>query len=140
MTPYTGPRPTRPFRLDPMPFGPLPPSFRRARRRTALLLGVVAVVLFLVAGAFAGLYVMANGQRDAATVQLDDRRGELSGLDGQRGATEQARDEATRRNAELESTRAELAECVEAVRHYLWDDLTSADQNTALDQMFALCQ
>lgn len=140
VTPYTGPRPTRVMRFDQVPFAPLPPVARRAKRRTAVLLGVTAVALFLVAGAFAGLYVWANGERDAVTGRLDDRRGELTGLAGQITATEQARDEATRRNAELESTRTALGECVEAVRHFLWDELSDPEQTTALEQLFNLCE
>lgn len=135
MTPYTGPRPTMP-----MTYQPLPPPPRRARRRTAVVLGVTAVVLLLTAGVFTGLYVDASGQRDTAAATLAERRAELDGVAGQLADTEQTRDDGTRRNAELEDTRTELAACVDAVRALLWDDLDDAGQEAALDEMFALCQ
>lgn len=135
MTLYTGPQPTMP-----MIYGPVPPAPRRATRRTAVTLAVVAVTLLLTSGVFAGLYVMASGQRDATAERLDERRIELAGLTDERAELTQVRDDATRRNAELENTRTELAECVDAVRHYLWDDLAGAELNTALEKMFALCQ
>lgn len=135
MTLYTGPQPTMP-----MIYGPVPPAPRRATRRTAVRLGVVAMTLLLTTGVFAGLYVMASGQRATTAERLDQRRTELAELTDERAELARVHDDATRRNAELENTRTELAECVDAVRHYLWDDLAGAELNTALDQMFALCQ
>lgn len=104
------------------------------------MLGVVAVTAFLTAGTFAGLYVSAGGDRDATAARLDDRRTALSHVTDQVAATDEALDEAKRRGDRLESTRAELAECVDAVRHYLWDGLAGAGRRSALSRMFTLCQ
>ncbi len=140
MTPYTGyqPMPT------PMPFGPPPPPMpvpRRARRRTAIVLGVFAALLFLTAGAFAGLYVLSTGDHDAVAERLEDRRGELATVSDRLAASEDERVDAEQRNSDLETTRTDLTACVDAVKHYLWDVAPdSPEDDAAFDTFFAACQ
>ncbi|WP_460393194.1 hypothetical protein [Actinophytocola sediminis] len=124
----------------PMAYGPLPPTPRLAARRTATVLWVAVVALMATAGVFVALYIAASGDRDTAAGTLDDRRTELARVTDRGAEVEQARVDTSARIAELESTRTELSECVDAVRHFLWANLTPAEQNTALDQMFALCK
>jgi len=141
MIQHTGYRPTPVV----LPYAPAPPysppiAPRRARRATAIVLGVIAAALLITAGVFAGLFTLASGDRDTLAGQLDERRTELGGVTDQVVATEEARDTAAERNTGLETTRSELSACVDVVQRYLWDGLVGAERQAALDQLFTLCQ
>jgi hypothetical protein len=139
MTPYTGYHPP----AAPMPYGPPPlppiPGPRLAKRSTAIVLGVVAAVLFLVGAAFAVLYLSAADDHDAAVVRLADKETELDRVSDQLAASEDARDQAEQANDNLETTRTDLAACVDPVQRYLWDGLVGAERSAVFDQWFTAC-
>jgi hypothetical protein len=115
----------------------MPP--RRNGRATAILAALV-VVLLAAAGVFAALLVSASGDHAASTDRLDRLRGELTDLDARLVAQDAKRSQAERHNSSLEADNAELTPCVEAMRHYLWDGLTGAERESALDDVVTLCR
>jgi hypothetical protein len=116
---------------------PAPGPRRAPRTRTVF---VVAVVAFVAAALSATLYVTADADHDAAAAVLAEREAELADVRADVLATDAERALAERRNAGLEEDNTALTGCVDAVRHYLWDGLTGAARDSALDAMFEACQ
>lgn len=128
--PYPGP-----------PRGPVPaPGPRRAGRTAAIVLSVAAVLLVIATGVLGYLYVAATGEHDAAGERLADRRTELAAAEDRVTTAEADRDRAEADNSALETENRELGTCVTAVQHYLWDGLTGAARDAALDRLFTECQ
>lgn len=134
MPPHMQPQMQPPVR-PPMP-PPMPPP--RPRRPTGLI--VVVAVLFVAAAVFAVLYVLADRDLDLTEASVAAKRTELATATGQvRDATaEQVSLEED--NGALKEENETLQTCVDAVHHYLWDNLTEAERATALDRMFDACQ
>lgn len=131
----------------PMPRPPLlPPAFppvpqpRRNRRSTAVALAAVAAAFLVAAGVFAALLVSAAGDHAAETARLDQRRGEVTDLDGRLAAADAAQRQAERHNNGVETENAELTPCVDAMRHYVWESPTEADRKTAFNDVLTFCQ
>jgi hypothetical protein len=129
---------SQPFPLPfPLPFSlPVPPP----KRRTGLVLVVACLFAFAAAAVSAVLYVGADGDHDAAVARLGERGGELTDARARTRAAADARADAEARNTGLETEKATLTTCVDAVRHYLWDGLEGTERDTALDAMFTTCQ
>jgi hypothetical protein len=123
-------------------FAPVAPSVPLpvARQKKSGVLAVLVVTLFVAAALLGTLYVLADRDHDAATALLDTRMAELADVRGQVATTDTQRAVAAQRVDGLEGANAELTTCVDAVRHYLWDDLADEERDTALDAMFQLCQ
>jgi hypothetical protein len=101
---------------------------------------VACLFAFAAAAVSAVLYVGADGDHDAAVARLDERGGELTDARARTRAAADARADAEARNTGLETEKATLTTCVDAVRHYLWDGLAGTERDTALDAMFTACQ
>ncbi|GAB1516048.1 hypothetical protein [Actinophytocola sp. KF-1] len=125
---------SQPFPL-PVAYPPPPP-----RRRAGLVLLIACAVAFAAAAVFAGLYVAADGDHDAAIARLDDRKGALADVRARIGDAEEAQAAAEAHNDDLAAENAKLTTCVEAVRHYLWDGLEGAARTSAFDAMYDACQ
>jgi hypothetical protein len=114
---------------------PEPPRRSRAR----LFLIVAAVLAFAVAGTFAGLYVVADGDHEKAVTTLEDKKSELADVKQQNTTATGERDQAEQRNGDLETANGGLKPCVDATQHYLWDGTEGTEREAALDAMFAAC-
>lgn len=119
----------------PMP-PPMPPP--RPRRPTALI--VLVAVLFSSAAVFAVLYVLADRDRDLTDAAVAAKRTELSTASTQADGAEADQASIEEDVDTLKKENETLQTCVDAVHHYLWDNLTEAERATALDRMFDACQ
>ncbi|MCT2583450.1 hypothetical protein [Actinophytocola gossypii] len=137
--PWTPPPPAGPAPIG-TPIGAGGPPAPMGPRRSGVVLTVVAVVLVLTAGTFAGLYLATSGEHDDLADRLDDRRTELADRTDRATTTERERDRAEDRNSDLRVTRDALATCVDAVQHYLWDGLTGSARDAAISAMFTACE
>lgn len=124
--------------IPPMGYPMPPPMPPKPRRPTALI--VLVAVLFVAAATFAVLYVLADRDRDLTDAAVAARRTELStaatqatGAEADQASIEEDVDALKKENETLQT-------CVDAVHHYLWDNLTEAERATALDRMFDACQ
>jgi hypothetical protein len=124
--------------LPPVP--PLVPQPRRSGRATAATLAALACAFLVAAGVFMALLVAAGGDLAAENDRLDQRRGELTDLDGRVAAADAEQDRVERDNTALESANAELAPCVDAMRHYVFDNLGKAEREAALGQVLTFCR
>jgi flagellar basal body-associated protein FliL len=109
------------------------------KSRARLILIVAAVLMFATAGVFAGLYVATESDHDKAASVLEDKRSELAGVKKDVTSAEADKSSAEDENASLESTKTALSPCVEATQHFLWDNLTDAESQAAIDAMEAAC-
>jgi hypothetical protein len=138
------PEPLLLFPPPPASAAPIPEAAPSApsgpRRRTAVVLAVLAAVLLVGAGVSAGLYVAATGDRAAAEERLAQRGAELAEVRDRVAGGDDERERAEQANTALENENADLNACVEAVRHYLWDEPVGAALTTALDTLFAECR
>lgn len=138
------PEPLPPFPPSPAAAAPLPEPGRSTpagpRRRTAVVLAALAAVLLVGAGVSAGLYVAATGDRAAAEERLARRGAELVEVRDRVAAGDDERERAEQANTAVENENSDLSACVDAVRHYLWDEPAGAALTTALDTLFAECR
>jgi flagellar basal body-associated protein FliL len=109
------------------------------KSKARLILIVAAVLMFATAGVFAGLYVATESDHDKAASVLDDKKAALAGVKKDVTSAEADKASAEDQNAGLESTKTALSPCVEATQHFLWDDLTDAESQAAIDAMDAAC-
>lgn len=142
--PYRPPPQTPPYlpvqsRQSPISY-PIPQQFPPPKRRARVVLLVACVVAFAAAAVFASLYIGADGDHDAAIVQLDERKTRLVDVREGLTAAEAEQADAEERNDDLRTELTTLKTCVDAVQHYLWDGLEGAARTTALDAMFTACQ
>ena len=127
----------RPVAYPPPPVSPPPPP---PKRRAGLVLVIACAVAFAAAAVFAGLYVAADGDHDAAVARLEQRKKELADVRARIGTAEEAQASAEARNRDLEAENATLTTCVDAVRHYLWDGLEGDARTTAFNAVYDACQ
>jgi hypothetical protein len=115
------------------------PEQRKSRARLVLI--VAAVLMFAVAGVFAGLYVAAESDHDKANSVLEDKKAELVDVKADITAAEGDKSDAEQKNSDLESQNSGLEPCVDATQHYLWDvtGAPDAERQAALDAMFDAC-
>ncbi|TDV55030.1 hypothetical protein [Actinophytocola oryzae] len=123
-----------------LPTQSLPPQQKKSRAR--LVLVVVAVLMFAVAGVFAGLYVAAESDHDKANSVMEDKKSELSDIRKDITSAEGDKSTAEQTNSDLESQNSALKPCVDATQHYLWDvtGAPDAERQAAIDAMFDACQ
>jgi ferric-dicitrate binding protein FerR (iron transport regulator) len=126
----------RPMAYPLPPVIPPPPP----KRRAGLVLVIACAVAFAAAAVFAGLYVAADGDHDAAVVRLEQRKKELADVRARIGTAEEAQSSAESHNGDLEAENATLTTCVEAVQHYLWDGLEGDARTPAFNAMYDACQ
>lgn len=141
--PMPMPRPMpRPMPVPPIlpPGMPPVPQPRRSRRSTAVALAAVASAFLVAAGVFAALFVSAAGDHTAEADRLDQRRAEVTDLDGRVAAADAQQRQAERTNDKLETENTELAPCVDAMRTYMWEARTDAERKTALNDVVTFCQ
>jgi flagellar basal body-associated protein FliL len=117
--------------------GPQPQPAPKSKARVILI--VAAVLMFATAGVFAGLYVATESDHDKAVSVLEDKKDQLA--DAKKNVTSAEADKTTAadHNADLESTKTALSPCVEATQHFLWDNLSDAESQVAIDAMQAAC-
>ncbi len=120
----------------PQPSAYPPPGNRRA----GILLLIACAVAFAAAAVFAGLYVAADSDHDAAVARLDDTKKELADVRARIGSSEEEQASAEARSDDLEAENATLTTCVDAVRHYLWDGLEGDARTPAFNAMYDACQ
>jgi hypothetical protein len=142
------PAPTPPF--DPLPTQSMYPSTpysglaapqpeKPRKSPVKLILIIAAVLMFAAAGTFAGLYVAADGDHEKATSTLEDKKAELADVKKEVTSAEEAKSTAEETNSDLEEKNSALTPCVEATQHFLYDDMTEAETDVAVDAMFAAC-
>lgn len=122
--------------MPPVYYPPPPPP--KPRRSTGFIL--LVAVLFVAATVFAVLYVLADRDRDMTAAALAARRTELTTAEQQAGSAEADQESIEQDNDELTDDNATLQTCVDAVHHYLWDNLTEAERTAALNRMFDACR
>jgi hypothetical protein len=89
---------------------------------------------------FGALYLAAGGERAAAAASLAERRSHLADVNGRVASAESSQQQARQRNSALAAQNLTLTRCVNAVQHRLWDDLSAAAQQVAVDAIIAECQ
>jgi flagellar basal body-associated protein FliL len=109
------------------------------KSKARIILIVAAVLMFATAGVFAGLYVATESDHDKATSVLEDKKADLAGVKKDVTSAEADKSTAEDQNADLESTKTALSPCVEATQHFLWDNLSDAESQAAIDAMEAAC-
>jgi flagellar basal body-associated protein FliL len=115
------------------------PAQPAPKSKARVILIVAAVLMFATAGVFAGLYVATESDHDKAVSVLEDKKAELADVKKDVTSAEADKSTAEDQNADLESTKTALSPCVEATQHFLWDNLSDAESQAAIDAMEAAC-
>jgi flagellar basal body-associated protein FliL len=118
--------------------GPQPPQ-PAPKSKARVILIVAAVLMFATAGVFAGLYIATESDHDKAVSVLEDKKAELADVKKDVTSAEADKSTAEDQNTDLESTKTALSPCVEATQHFLWDNLSDAESQAAIDAMEAAC-
>jgi hypothetical protein len=116
------------------------PQQPQKKERARIVLLIACVVTFAIAGVFGALYIGADSDHDAAVARLEERKSQLAEVRERLTTAEDAQESAETRNGDLETEKATLTTCVDAVQHYLWDGLEGTARDAALDAMFTACQ
>jgi hypothetical protein len=102
-------------------------------------LAVSASVFSAAAGVSGALYLSAGGDRTAAAASVAERRSELAVASDRLASAESDQQRAQQRNSGVAAQNVGLSMCVQAVQHRLWDNLSDAQQQLAVNAIIADC-
>ena len=133
--------------FGPPGFAPLPvpapepaPRWTWTVRTTVAALATAASVFVATAGTFGALYFVAGGDRAAAAQSLVEQKSGLADVSDELAAAQTDQQRAQQRNSSLTTQNTALSACVDAVQHYLWDNLSDAQQTDAAGVILDVCQ
>lgn len=131
--------------IGPPGFAPLPvpepaPRWTWTVRTTVAALATAASVFVATAGTFGALYFVAGGDRAAAAQSLVEQKSGLADVSDELASAQTDQQQAQQRNSSLTTQNAALSACVDAVQHFLWDNLSDAQQTDAVEVILDVCQ
>jgi hypothetical protein len=112
---------------------------QQPKSKAKVLLIVAALVMFVAAGVFAGLYVTASNDHDKAASTLEEKKTELADVKKNITSAEESKSNAEKANGDLKSQKDALQPCVDATMYFLWE-APEAELGAAVQRMRDVCK